>query len=459
MKNPLPSYEKIAVFGLGASGLAAAQLLDAYGKKIIASDSADPSRRDEFLAKLPANEQLFLGKNEIADAEIIVTSPGLEPSSPIFAQAAQQKIPIIAELELGFLAADKPIVAITGTDGKTTTTTLTAHILKTCGIPNHMGGNVGIPLSHVVLESHDDACFVVETSAFQLCFCPQFRPHILIATNIAEDHAEYFKGDWKGYVSTKRKPLNVMTEDDIAILNASDPEMRGWNVYTKAQCLWYGASRDDLPTIARHYACIEGKKLLFHVHDVDHTCPIAALKLKGEHNLMNIMASVLAALEMGCPFEAILDAIETYTLPPHRIQDVRTLNGIRFIDDSKATNPHAAIAALKAIDEPTALIVGGLDKGLSLSDWIDLMRKNVRVILAIGALTERFCREAQKAHLDIPIHRCQTLEEAVQRGYQLARENGCHVVMLSPACSSYDMFKSYGQRGDIFAKAAREIEA
>ncbi len=458
MFDPLPSHQSVAVFGLGASGMAAIQLLSAYHKSILASDSADESKRAEFEAKLPADTRLVLGHNDIGDATIIVTSPGLEPSTPIFAEAEARGVPVIAELELAARATDIPIVAISGTDGKTTTTTLTSHILNACGVTNKMGGNVGIPLCKVVHENPTLACFVVETSAFQLVFCPKFHPHILIATNIAEDHSEYFKGDWKRYVETKRRPLATMHGDDVAILNASDPEIRTWNQYTDCVCAWYGASKADIPDTAASYAYVEGDALQFHHAGQAHALPLANLKLKGEHNLMNAMGAVLAALFMGCAFDEIVASIDSYELPPHRIQTICTTNGVRFIDDSKATNPHAGIAALIAVNEPTVLIVGGVDKGLSLTEWLRLMDKNVRHIMVIGALTERFCREADECGIKAPRHLCKTLEDAVRDGYALARRDACSVVMLSPGCSSYDMFKSYGQRGDVFAATARNVE-
>ena len=456
LRDPLPNYKTVAIFGLGASGLAAARLLARFGKTLIASDTADESKRAEIEAKLPAGTRLVLGHNEIGDAEVIVTSPGLEPSSPIFSDAKSRGIPVIAELELGFLATDKPVVAITGTDGKTTTTTLTSHILNTCGVRNKMGGNVGIPLCQVVAEADEPDCYVVETSAFQLVFCPEFRPHILIATNIAEDHSEYFKGDWNAYVSTKRRPLAVMGERDIAILNASDEEMRTWAQYTRARCMRYANCREDFVQESGNGAWFDGSSMHFE-DGAEYVMPYAFPQFRGIHNVMNIMGAVLASHAMGCQYDAIEAAIHSYTLPHHRIEHVCEKCGVEFIDDSKATNPHAGMAALTAIDKPTVLIVGGVDKGLSLTDWIVMMKKNVRRIMLIGALSDRFEREAAPVLDAGVIVRCATLEEAVTTGYKFALQDGCTVVMLSPGCSSYDMFKSYTQRGDVFAQAARAI--
>ena len=457
----LSKCTKVAVFGLGRSGIAAASLLARMGKKVIASDSADASRRDEFLSKLPAGTELILGENAIGDAGLIVTSPGLEPSSAIFAEARDRGIPVIAEMELGYLLADAPIVAISGTDGKTTTTTLTAHLLRSCGKKNLMGGNVGIPLCECLLEPEENrtdlTCYVVETSAFQLCFCPEFRPHILIATNIAEDHAEYFHNDWDQYVSTKRRPLGNMGPEDIAILNASDVYIKTWDKTTKSRCIWYAESRADIPADARDFAWLDGDAVHFCFDGKNETLPMRTTKLRGKHNAMNVMSSVLAALCMGCAWEGIVESFATYALPPHRIQTICEKDGIEFIDDSKATNPHAAIAGLLTVDEPLILIAGGVDKGLSLTEWISLMKKNVRGLVLIGALTERLHREAEAGELACPIVRCKTLEEAVERSFRMAKELGASAVLLSPACSSYDMFRSYGERGDVFAKAAKNL--
>ncbi len=459
--DPLAQYSVVAIFGLGRSGIAAANLLARYGKKIVASDTADETKRAELEAKLPPNTRLVLGQNVIEDADVIVTSPGLEPTSPIFEEAHKKGVPVLAELELGYLASPLPLVAISGTDGKTTTTTLTSHILNTCGCRNLMGGNVGIPLCESLLDTSDAAkdlsCYVVETSAFQLSFCPAFRPHILIATNIAEDHAEYFHNDWEKYVATKRRPLSVMSKEDIAILNASDEYMRAWDQFTEARCVWYADKREDLPKNALDYAWLEDEVIHVHYKNADHELPMASIHLRGRHNAMNVMGSVLAALCMGLDWTDIVGSIASYQLPPHRIQTICTKDGVTFIDDSKATNPHAAIAGLTTVDEPLILIAGGVDKGLSLTDWIACMKKNVRALVLIGALTERLHREALEGGLACPIERCKMLEEAVARSFTLATNLQASAVLLSPACSSYDMFKSYGQRGDVFAAAARSL--
>ena len=458
--DPIPSHRCVAVFGLGCSGIAAAHLLHRLGKRVIASDCADETRRADFLLKLPPGTELVLGRNEIGDATAIVTSPGLEPSLPIFAEAAQKHVDVLAELELAACATDTPIVAITGTDGKTTTTSLTAHLLAVCGIRNACGGNIGIPLAQVVLQCADDtARFVVETSAFQLAFCPRFHPHCLIATNIAEDHSEYFKGDWDAYVSTKRRMLANMTPEDWAILNASDPEIRTWNTRTTARLCYYAASRDDLPADAVDYAYFDGTDIHIAFGGKTFSFAFERTGLRGRHNAMNAMAAILAACIERCSFSDIIAAFDSYQLPHHRIEYICSRDGVDFIDDSKATNPHAAIAALQALQAPSVLIVGGVDKGLHLGEWLEEMKHDVKHIVVIGALTERFCREAQEVIPEIPRHCTDSLEHAVVLGYELALADACRYVVLSPGCSSYDMFKSYTERGRVFAESARGIVA
>lgn len=457
--DPLAQHSCVAVFGLGRSGIAAARLLRLLGKRVIASDCADESRRPEFEAELAPGTELILGRNEIGDATALVTSPGLEPSLPIFAQAARRGIPVLAELELAASVAPAPIVAITGTDGKTTTTSLVAHILAASGISNALGGNIGIPLAQTVVSPDPVDRFVVETSAFQLAFCPKFHPHILIATNIAEDHSEYFKGDFGAYAATKRRMLPNMNENDWVILNASDPEVRNWRAHTKARICYYAQSCGDLPPDAKDWAYFDATDMRFCFGSETHVMPFAQTRLRGVHNAMNAMAAILAARAEGCAFDAIAESFESYRLPHHRIEFVCKRATVDFIDDSKATNPHAAIAALQAIDEPTVLIVGGVDKGLHLGLWFENMKKNVRHIMVIGALGDRFCAEAREAIPDMPLHRCASLQEAVVQGYECARRSDCSCVLLSPGCSSYDMFKSYAERGDVFSQAAQSIAA
>lgn len=457
--DPLPQHQRIAIFGLGDSGLAAAHLLAGFGKQIIASDIADESKRAEFLAKLPENTRLILGKNDPADATIIVSSPGLSPYTPVLIEAAKNKIPVIAELELAARTTRKPIVAITGTDGKTTTTSLIAHILNFCGLKNRLGGNIGIPFSHIVQDSPNLSCFVIETSAFQLPFCPTLKPHVLIATNIAEDHSEFFQHNWAQYVEAKRRPLAPMISSDTAVLNASDPEIRAWRNKTQAKIFWYALRQSDIPHDALNFAYIapDGLHIAYDAQNL--LFPNHLIHIKGEHNAMNLLSATCAALALGCKFEAILNSVPSFKLPPHRIEKVATLCGIDFYDDSKATNPHAAIAALKTLDEPTILIAGGVDKGLQLGDWIEAMRKNVKALYTIGKLSERLTSEVVRAGLDFPIYHAQSLQDATKRAFQSARAYNAHCILLSPACSSYDMFKNYEQRGEVFAQAALQLAA
>ncbi|MCL2326581.1 MAG: UDP-N-acetylmuramoyl-L-alanine--D-glutamate ligase, partial [Proteobacteria bacterium] len=364
--DPLPGHTCVAIFGLGASGLSAAHLLASFGKTVLASDISDESRRTALEARLPEGTKLILGRNEVGSATVVVTSPGLAPNTPSLVEAASKGIPVIAELELGFRATSIPILAVTGTDGKTTTTTLTSFILNACGKTNRAAGNIGIPLSEVVLMAEALTCLVIETSAFQLPFCPTFRPHILLTTNIAEDHRDYFEGNWDRYVEAKKRPLLAMQACDVAILNASDPEIAQWGKDARPRCLWYGRGRDDIPGEAGEYACVEAGQIVFWYGGQQYSLPLETPHLRGMHNAMNIMCSVLGCLAMGCVFSEIEKAVLQYTPPPHRIQTVGHVDGIAFIDDSKATNPHAATAALMTIDEPLVLLAGGVDKGLAL---------------------------------------------------------------------------------------------
>ncbi|MFA5624102.1 MAG: UDP-N-acetylmuramoyl-L-alanine--D-glutamate ligase [Bradymonadales bacterium] len=457
LHDPLPQHECVAIFGLGDSGIAAAHLLADFGKSIIASDIASESRRAEFEAKLPKGTKLVLGKNDFSGATIIVTSPGLSPYTPIFEDATKAGIPIIAELELASRCSPTPIVAVTGTDGKTTTTTMVSHILRLCGRKNRMGGNIGIPFSHIVQDSPSLDCFVIETSAFQLPFCPTLKPHVLIATNLAEDHSEYFQNNWDAYVEAKRKPLAPMIASDTAVLNASDPEIAAWRTKTQARLFWYAQKQSDIPHDALNFAYINDENLHFVFEGESYSFSRSQLRVKGMHNAMNALASASACLSLGCNFADIVLGLSSFVPPPHRIERVTEFDGVVFYDDSKATNPHAAMAALKTLDMPTVLIAGGVDKGLRLSEWIAAMGKNVKALFAIGELSERLIQEVREAKLGFATHSGYSLEDSTRLAFLAAKELGASCVLLSPACSSYDMFKNYEQRGEVFAHAALQL--
>ncbi|MDX9723632.1 MAG: UDP-N-acetylmuramoyl-L-alanine--D-glutamate ligase [Myxococcota bacterium] len=451
LKDPLPQVQNVAVLGLGRSGIAAARLLRSFGKQVIASD-AQCLDEAALRERLP-DVELRLGANDFGNATVAILSPGITPDAPILAQARERGISTLAELELGARCTQLPTVAITGTDGKTTTTMLAAHVLQHSGIGAIEAGNIGIPLCEVLL-GEPSGTLVVEVSAFQLLHCPTFAPSILIATNIAQDHMDYFKGDWDSYVAAKRRPLDNMNEGQWAVLNASHPIISSWAHNARPQLAWYGFA-EDVPT-QRPRAYATKTELVFELEYISFSLPLSDLRLRGHHNILNALAATLGACIAGARPEAAVETLRTFNAPPHRIEYIRELDGVAYINDSKATNPHAATAGLLTVEAPVVLIAGGVDKALSLDTWIEAMRTRVSALLLIGELAPRLEQSCREAQLKLPIEHCPTLPDAVRRARVLA-SNTSKTVLFSPGCSSYDMFPNYVARGNSFRQAVEAL--
>ncbi len=320
-------------------------------------------------------------------------------------------------------------------------------------------GNIGTPLCEVLDEANTWDIAVVETSAFQLWNAPNFSPKYLIATNVAPDHLDYFLGDYAYYARTKRRPLDVMTPDAWAILNAHDAEIRTWPRFTEAQIAWFARDPALIPSSATAWATImDGQLTVYHQNRTHPLMPLENLPIHGDHNILNALAGALATMLAGASAAKVAKALATFTAPPHRIQTVAVQDGIQFIDDSKATNPHAASAALKAVPGLSVLIAGGVDKQLSLDDWILLMPSRVVAVVLIGQLAPRLKSRLAELAPTIQVHDADSMQTAVQTAYYLACGLKAKNVLLSPGCSSFDMFKSYSARGDAFKDAALKLK-
>jgi len=437
-RDPLPHHQRVAVLG----------------KAVLASDANAHLDATALAARLPGLE-VHLGTNTLGDATAVVTSPGLPPDTPILVEAAAKGLEVIAEIELAFRATHLPMVAVTGTDGKTTTTLMTAHLLRAAGVTAHLGGNIGTPLSEVVLAAKE-GWLVVEVSAFQLPFAPTFAPQVLIATNIAEDHMDFFHGRWDDYVAAKRRPLTVMGPETTAVLNADNPVVRTWDRHGQAQVAWYGRT-SDLANAAGARAWVTPLSLHATLGEACVEVPLAALRIPGAHNQLNAMAALLGALATGVAPQPLGTALATFTAPAHRIETVRTIGAVSYVNDSKATNPHAATAGLMTVAAPVILIAGGVDKGLHLEAWIDSMAGRVEAVVLIGELKTRLAEAIRASGSPIEIHACATMDDAVDLAAGLAARHQAQTVLLSPGCSSYDMFTSYTHRGDAFRSAVAAL--
>jgi UDP-N-acetylmuramoylalanine--D-glutamate ligase len=458
-------FDRFAVFGMGRSGIAAANLLARRGKSVLASDTRALHDMGEVSAQLEDSASLVGGGNIIGDAQVVVVSPGLKPGLEVFEKLAEREIPVISEIELAYAAAKAPILAITGTDGKSTTTVLTGHILDKAGVECAVGGNLGTPLCALVDDVSADGCIVAEVSAFQLWTTHHFSPSAFGLTNIAFDHLDYFD-NYQEYVDAKRRVMNNAHADTLGVFNLEDQHIRSWRAGFEGRAVCYGLSRDsvlsnngakdvdDALWLEDGALCarLDGEETTGWIPD------ISTLPITGAHNMLNLMCATGLVRSMGVGLEQVAQAIHDFEPLPHRLEYVGEVAGVHFYDDSKATNVHAALAGLRSLDGDLVVIVGGVDKGLDLGELLDFLNERDAKVVLIGQIRQRLGSELLAAgYPDHHIHVADTMAEAVDRAFELA-EPGT-TISLSPACSSFDMFDSYAHRGEVFQKAVEGLQA
>lgn len=434
------------VVGLGVSGMAAARLLDARGARLVLTDLR-PSAGSG--AALPSAGEIHLGAEDPAwleGVQLVVTSPGVAPTSRLIAEAERRAIPVIGELELASRFVSAPIVAVTGTNGKSTVTTLAGEILRADRRRVFVGGNLGTPLAEAVGLALDAA--VVEASSFQLERIVHFKPHVAIHLNLADDHFDRYRG-LEDYGEAKARIFQNQDRNDWAILNRDDPAV--WRLREKiaAHVIGFGmGAAASAPAVS-----YDGNDIIYDDGagrreriGLDHFC------LPGRHNVANAMAAAGAALAMGVAPTVIETALAAFRGLPHRMELVAEREGVVWIDDSKGTNVAAAVEALNAARAPVILIAGGMDKGGDYTPLRGPLKEKVRLLILIGAARDKM-RAALEGTTGIEVE--QTLDEAVRRAATVACIGD--TVLLSPACSSFDQFKSYAERGRIFQELVRAL--
>jgi UDP-N-acetylmuramoylalanine--D-glutamate ligase len=444
--------KKVLVVGLGKSGLAAALFLRHKGAQVTVSDV----RSAESLAKeIPAllEEGIMVeagghGLLTFRRQDLIVVSPGVPLDTPELAQARNLGLPIIGELELAARFLKGRILAITGSNGKTTTTALAGEILKEAGFPTLVAGNIGVPVVGLIDESTDNTWSVLEVSSFQLESTEQFHPAIAVILNITPDHLDRHK-TFENYALAKERIFAAQDAGDHVVLNADNPRAAQAAVHSKAPVQWFSIEHPVSPG-----AWVENGWVVYRsVHNgpIEQIMPLSKIPLKGEHNVENVLAAVCAARLAGAPVEAIARAIEKFQAVEHRLEYVATINGVEFYNDSKATNVDATEKAIAAFPGGIHLILGGKDKGSDYTTLSPLLRARVRSIYTIGSAAAKI--ESQLRGV-VSIHSCGTLANAVSAAAAAARPG--EVVLLAPACSSFDQFENYEQRGRVFKQLVAE---
>jgi len=431
--------KEVVVLGLGISGMEAAKLLQDHGANVTVRDDADTKaavlERAAALRELGITVELGKAIQESAAFDFCVLSPGIDPNMPLVRHLRQAGLPTFGELELAYRFCVCPIVAITGTNGKTTTTELVNAVLAAGGKRTMASGNIGTAFSAAVRGSKDLDVMVVEVSSFQLEHICDFRPRVSVHLNLTPDHLDRYKS-MEEYEAAKWEIFRNQTPDDVAIVNANLrlPPIRAKRVTISAA----GDAAD--------YQLIDGW-LVAHGKQV---LEQSRTNLIGPHNAENMLAALAVADLYEIPREATIRALCAYHPLPHRLEKVAEIGGVTFLNDSKATNIDALEKALMAMRAPVVLIAGGKDKGLDFTGLRTLVREKAKAVVLIGTMTEKLFAAWNSA---VPCTRATTLADAVEKAHALAQSGD--VVLLSPGCSSFDMFKSFEDRGDQFRELVR----
>ena len=444
--------KKVLVVGLGKSGLAAALFLRRRGAQVTVSDV----RSAEALAKdIPAllEEGIMVeagghGLLTFRRQDLIVVSPGVPLDTPELAQVKRFGLPVIGELELAARFLRGKSVAITGSNGKTTTTSLLGEILEEAGFPTLVGGNIGVPVVALIDESTPETWSVLEVSSFQLESTEQFRPDIAVILNITPDHLDRH-GTFENYALAKERIFAAQTAGDFAVLNADNVRAAAAAPRSTAQVYWFSMERP-----VEQGAWVEEGHVVYRSSKdapTESIIPLSGISLKGEHNVENVLAAVCAARLAGAAVEPIRRAIKNFKAVEHRLEYVATLNGVDFYNDSKATNVDATAKAVAAFNTPVLLILGGKDKNSDYTQISELLRSHVRAVYTIGSAAAKI--ESQLRGV-VPLHSCETLDKAVSAAATAAHPG--EVVLLAPACSSFDQFESYEHRGRVFKELVNE---
>ncbi len=430
-------YEKqnVAVLGAGLSGAAAALLLKSEGANVAVLDSADETKllKSTIDYLRAQNIRVISGADADRDTgkyDFVVLSPGIDPESALAQNFSSRKIDMLGELELGWRSCDLPVIAITGTNGKTTTTELLAQMLNACGQRTIACGNIGKPLSEVAREKAPLDVLTVEVSSFQLETIKTFRPSIALWLNFAPDHLDRYRSVAE-YRSAKLRIFENQTNEDVAVVNAAEsfPKLR-------ARTITFSAYADRADFRLSEGAIVYENKPVLRPADT---------KLRGSHNIENLMATLAAGMARGLSFEEMVPPLSTYEPQPHRCEFVRQVGGVDYINDSKATNLDAVEKALLAQSKPVVLIAGGKDKGFTYESLRPLVKEKVRSTILLGEMAERIARDWKDA---VKCEIANSLADAVERAHSAAEPG--EVVLFSPGTSSFDMFKSYADRGDQF---------
>lgn len=443
--------KKITVLGAVKSGIGAARLIKKQGGIPFISDFGTKEKlagQIELIEADGIDYECGQHSERAFDCDFIITSPGVPTDSYPIIEAKKRNIKIISEVEFASLFCKGKVIAITGTNGKTTTTSLCAHLLNECGLKAYSAGNIGLAFSEIALEVKENEYVALEVSSFQLDYVDTFKPAFSMILNITPDHMDRYNHSLEEYTAAKLNVAKNQDENDYLITNADDKNTPVGKITSGVKKLQF-STREK---VANGAYCKEGKMFFVLDGKEEHVCNAGDLFIKGEHNIANALSVLAVAKLIGLPNEKIKAAFSSFPGVEHRIEFVRELNGVKYYNDSKGTNVDSVWYALRSFDQPVYLILGGKDKGNDYNQIKEPVLKVVKKIYAIGI-------SAQKVYdffsPFIPVEKISTLEDCVIKGSKEAKAG--EVVLLSPACASFDMFDNYEHRGKVFKQAVMSL--
>lgn len=451
------SGARVAVIGLAGTGLAVAEVLTALGAEVIIYDRKSEVDLGEAVVRVRSLGAAVVAGTDDVDTsgiDLLVPSPGVPANAPSIVRALESGVEVISEIELAYQLARAPIVAVTGTNGKTTTTILIGRIFQAAGREVHIAGNVAAgdikkPLVRAAFEASDSAVIAAEVSTFQLEWIKHFRPRVAVLTNVTSDHLDRH-GSIEEYARLKARIFENQTADDWAVVNAENSISADLVPRLSAKVLTF-ARRSPVA----EGAFVSGQDLVVRLNGVERiVCSRSDIPLRGEHNVENILAAACAASAMGCEPESIRSAVRAFRPVEHRLEPVAVVDGVEYINNSMCTNVDAAVRSIEAIEQPQIVIAGGRDKGSDFTPLGEAFKRRVKHAVLIGADADRIEEAARRAGFEA-VSKAGSLREAVDIARSLAVPGD--VVVLTPACASFDMFDSFEHRGLVFKQIVDDI--
>lgn len=445
--------KNVLVMGLGLSGIATIKVIDKLGANISINDSKDKSQLKEVLNGLKDidfKEYLAIDDIDLSDIDLIIKSPGIPPNNKIISKSKALNIETINDIELASrITKSNNIIAITGTNGKTTTTTLTGDIFKLSTYNSFVGGNIGKPLIDNMSHAKEEDVFILEVSSFQLEHTISFKPKVAAILNISPDHLDWH-GTYENYIRSKKKIFQNQDKTDFLVLNYNDKLLRSFKDEASASIIYF--SRND--KLDRGVYIEEGKIIINIDGTYIEVLDIDKLLLKGQHNLENVLASICIAYIMGVPLDIIREGGLNFKGVAHRLEFVLEKNGRKFFNDSKGTNVDSSIKAIEAIEEPIILIAGGYNKNIEFDDFIKAFSGKVKALILLGATSKKIKAAALRQGFNKSFI-VNDMEQAIKKALTLSEEGDS--ILLSPACASWGMYKNFEERGEDFKEIVRGL--